>query len=36
VRALIALAAEAILATITIAWLHRDPAPGRPARNAIS
>jgi hypothetical protein len=25
-RALIALAAEAILATITIAWLHRDPA----------
>lgn len=27
-RALIALAAEAILATLTIAWLHRDPTRG--------
>ena len=35
-RALIALAAEAILATVTIAWLHRDPAPGRPTRRAHS
>jgi hypothetical protein len=35
-RALIALAAEAILATITVAWLHRDPAPGRQARSANS
>jgi len=26
--ALIALAAEAILAAVTIAWLHRTPAPG--------
>ena len=34
-RALIALAAEAILAALTIAWLHRNPVPGRPARNAI-
>ena len=33
-RALIALAAEAILATLTIAWLRRDPAPGRQARRA--
>jgi hypothetical protein len=31
-RALIALAAEAILAALTIAWLHCTPAP--PARNA--
>jgi len=35
-RALIALAAEAILAAITIAWLHRDPAPGRQVRSAHS
>ena len=27
-RALIALAAEAILAVLTITWLHRSPAPG--------
>jgi hypothetical protein len=33
-RALIALAAEAILAAITIARLHRSPAPGPPARSA--
>jgi hypothetical protein len=33
-RALIALAAEAILATITITCLHRDPAPGPQARSA--
>ena len=33
-RALIALAAEAILATATIAWLRRSPAPGRQSRNA--
>ena len=31
-RALIALAAEAILATLTLAWLHRDPPLGRPTR----
>jgi hypothetical protein len=31
-RALIALAAEAILAALTITWLHRSPAP--PARSA--
>jgi hypothetical protein len=35
-RALIALAAEAIVATVTIAWLRRDPAPGRLARRAHS
>jgi hypothetical protein len=34
-RALIALAVEAILAVLTIAWLHR-PAPGPQARNAHS
>jgi hypothetical protein len=33
-RALIALAIEAILAVLTIAWLHRSPAPGPPARSA--
>ena len=33
-RALIALAIEAILAAVTIAWLHRHPAPGPPARSA--
>jgi len=33
-RALIALAAEAILAALTIAWLHRTPAPGPQAQNA--
>jgi hypothetical protein len=33
-RALIALAAEAILAAVTIAWLHRNPAPRPRARNA--
>jgi hypothetical protein len=33
-RALIALAIEAILAAITIAWLHRSPAPGPQARSA--
>jgi hypothetical protein len=32
-RALIALVAEAIPAAITIAWLHRTPAPG-PQRNS--
>jgi len=31
-RALIALAIEAILAALTIAWLHRSPAPGPQAR----
>jgi hypothetical protein len=35
-RALIALAVEAILAALTIAWLRRDPAPGHRARNANS
>jgi hypothetical protein len=35
-RALIALAVEAILAALTIAWLHRRPAPGPQARNAHS
>jgi hypothetical protein len=35
-RALIALAIEAILAALTIAWLHRIPAPGPQARNANS
>ena len=30
-RALIALAAEAALAVITIIWLHRKPAPGSSA-----
>jgi hypothetical protein len=35
-RALIALATEAILATITIAWLHRSPAPGPQAHSANS
>ena len=35
-RALIALAVEAILAVLTIAWLHRRPAPGPQARNAHS
>jgi hypothetical protein len=33
-RALIALAIEAILAALTIAWLHRHPAAGPPARSA--
>jgi hypothetical protein len=33
-RALIALAAEAILAALTITWLHRSPAPGPQARSA--
>jgi hypothetical protein len=33
-RALIALAVEAILAALTIAWLHRSPAPGLQARSA--
>jgi hypothetical protein len=33
-RVLIALAAEAILAALTIAWLHRSPAPGPNARSA--
>ena len=31
-RALIALVIEAILAALTIAWLHRTPAPGPQAR----
>jgi hypothetical protein len=31
-RALIALAAEAILGALTITWLHRSPAPGPQAR----
>jgi hypothetical protein len=35
-RALIALAIEAILAVLTIAWLRRRPAPGPQARNAHS
>jgi hypothetical protein len=35
-RALIALAVEATLAVLTIAWLHRRPAPGPQARNAHS
>ena len=35
-RALIALAVEAILAGLTIAWLHRSPAPGPQARSAHS
>ena len=33
-RALIALAAEASLAAVTIVWLHRTPAPGPQARSA--
>jgi hypothetical protein len=33
-RALIALAVEAILAVLTIAWLRRTPAPGPQARSA--
>jgi hypothetical protein len=33
-RALIALAIEAILAALTIAWLHRNPDPRPPARSA--
>ena len=33
-RALIALAAEAILAALTITWLHRSPAPAPQARSA--
>jgi len=33
-RALIALAVEAILAALTIAWLHRSPSPGPQARSA--
>jgi hypothetical protein len=32
-RALIALVAEAILAVVTIAWLHRNLAPGSQAQN---
>jgi hypothetical protein len=35
-RALIALAVEAILAALTIAWLHRSPVPGPPARSTTS
>ena len=35
-RALIALAAEAILAAITITWLRRHSAPGREVRSAHS
>jgi hypothetical protein len=35
-RALIALAAEAILAALTITRLHRSPVPGLQARNANS
>ena len=35
-RALIALAAEAILAATTVAWLHRSPRPDSRARNASS
>ena len=35
-RALIALGVEAILAALTIAWLHRGPAPGSPARSTTS
>ena len=35
-RALIALAVEAILAALTIAWLHRGSAPGSPARSTTS
>jgi hypothetical protein len=35
-RALIALAAEAILAALTITRLHRSPAPGPQARSATS
>ena len=34
VRALIALAIQAILAALTITWLHRTPAPRRQARSA--
>jgi len=33
-RALVALAVEAILAAVTIVWLHRDPADGRQVRGA--
>ena len=33
-RSLIALIVEAILAALTIAWLHRSPATGSPARSA--
>ena len=32
-RSLIALVVEAILAALTIAWLHRSPAPGLQARS---
>ena len=35
-RARIALAVEAILAALTIAWLHRNPAPRPQARSANS
>jgi hypothetical protein len=35
-RALIALAVEAILAALTITWLHHSPAPGPQARSATS
>ena len=35
-RALIALGVEAILAALTIAWLHRRPAPGSPAPSTTS
>ena len=35
-RALIALAVEAILAALTIAWLHRSRAPDPPARSTTS
>jgi hypothetical protein len=35
-RALIALAVEAILAALTITWLHRGPAPGPQAHSANS
>ena len=35
-RALIALAVEAILAALTITWLHHSPAPGPRARSATA
>jgi hypothetical protein len=36
VRALIALTVEAILAAITIIWLHRKPASARPSRTGLT
>jgi hypothetical protein len=33
-RALIALATEALLTAVTIAWLHRDPTQGQQVRSA--